>query len=157
MAWAGGYKLVTMPIKQSAAWFARRGDGIAAARRHPTEPPLAGAYRLQLVKAGPWVPARIWIVEHRCPEKKTLMADVEYHAELGCERGLVRLGMFPDESLKPPRDVFAIWDWWSLEICSWEEHAHLVAMLDHAITREGDLPEANPRRRVDHLTAPTIF
>lgn len=157
MAWSGGYKLVTMPIKQSAGWFTRRGDGSAAARRHPDEPPLAGAYKLQLAKGAAWMPCRIFIVEHRCPLTRELMADVEYGAELGCEQGLIRLGMTPDESRRKPRSVFELWDWPGLQICSWDEHAHLVAMLNHALTREQDLAEASPRRRVDRLTQPTIL
>lgn len=163
------YVLLTSTIKQSPQWWTRvGGDGTAGqdpeswrgrrpARRHPDEPPLAGAYRLRLVRGGVAVPARIWIVEHRDPHEKCLMADVEYHAERGDAAGMVHLGMTPDAALEPPRSVFELWDAIGLEVIPWETYHAMVALQAHAISREQDLAEAQPRRRIDRLTQPTIF
>lgn len=151
------YRMISTPIRRSAEWVKRLNDGIPEARRHPDELPLAGTYRLQLTKGAPWMPAKIWIVEHRDPVTREYMADVEYHAEIGCEAGIVRLGMTPDPALKPPRDVWSLWEWPGLEICTVEDHDYLTRMLLHALTREGDLAEANPRRPVNRLSQPVIL
>lgn len=47
--------------------------------------PQPGFYQVKRVKRGPWLPARIWQVEHR-NEEGDLEADVELHCEIAGEK-----------------------------------------------------------------------
>lgn len=135
------YKLVTTTIRQAHTWPASIGDRPFS--KHFIELPPPGFYQLHQVKGGPWVPLRIWLVEHRCPDTRALMADPEYMGQRG---------------LEPPSSC---WDWrfsnlgYDLTRIDRAEYDYLVRLFEHARDREQDLPEARPDRAVDWLNAPS--
>lgn len=126
-------------IAESAWWRAAlRGERPAI---HAGQP-QAGYFRRRLVKGGPWVPARIWIVEHRLDDgSDELGADTEYWAMV-------------DGRLADAHDA---WTWLCGQPIEKAEYDHLTAVARWARENDPDAPEARPTARVDLNAMAPIF
>ncbi len=103
--------------------------------------PEAGYYKRRYVSKGPWVPARIWIVEYRDPETNELMSDQEYFCEVG---GI-------------PKNVFKEWPSLLGHPIPRDEFDFLTAQREWAIEHQPDHPQAMPREGIDPRTSPPVF
>jgi hypothetical protein len=112
------------PTRASVA-FRWWSEAVAAGGRAAREinDPQCGWYRRRLVKGGPYVPARIWIVREVCPETGELLCD----ETLACEVNGLR------------RDPVAQWTF--LQPISRQEYDALcAAQLSSDALREGTFP-----------------
>lgn len=89
----------------------------------------AGCYKVQLVRHGAWLPARIWCEEDRDAETGDRIGDDRYYAEIGTDRVDV---------LAPPR-----WPegWHAVSRAEWE---YLRADLLYCRTHAPDKPICHP-------------
>lgn len=106
--------------------------------------PRPGHYRRRLVKGGPMVPARIWIIDgDRDPDTGELTSDQKVCCVVWFEDG--------------PREVDA-WEHWSFlagNPISKADFDSMVATTDWA--RGTTAPEGSPREAVDLRRAAPIF
>lgn len=136
------YRIVTSAISNAAIWPPSVGDRPFSI--HGVDLPLPGYHKVHLVKGGPWVPLRVWIVEHRFPSG-ALAADVEFMGQRGLDQ------------------PSSCWEWrfkdlgLDLTRIARDEYDYLIAMMRHAIEREPDLAEANPHQPINFMKQPTIF
>lgn len=122
-----------------SGWYA-----LALAKKAPPpfmELPEAGYYKRRYVRGGPWVPARIWIVEYRDPETNELMSDQEYFCEVG---GI-------------PKDVFDEWPSLLGRPIPRDEFDFLTSRREWAIEHKPEHPQAAPRETINPHTAPPVF
>lgn len=107
----------------------------------PLDPIAAspGYFRAVLCKGGHPVPARLFVVEHRDPETGDLIADVEYHAEIGLE---------PTSAFEPQS-----WPWTPI---SESEFNYLTDLLIWSRQNRPEAPICNPYI-ARHLAEPEYF
>jgi hypothetical protein len=103
--------------------------------------PEVGYYKRRYVRGGPWVPARIWIVEYRDPETNELMSDQKYFCEVG----------------GAAKDPFNQWPSLLGHPIPKHEFDFLTARREWAIENKPNHPQASPRERIDPRTAPPVF
>ena len=93
--------------------------------------PEPGFYRLRMVKAGPWVPVRIWLEDgDRDPETDELMSDQVLRAKVG------------DQERDPSKIWTFLWD------ITEEEYYFLLSRARWATAHNPTAPEANPKRPI---------
>lgn len=108
---------------------------------HESEP-QCGWFRRRLVRAGPWVPARIWLEQEVDEETGELVADEVLCCEVCGE----------------PKDPYDQWTWLAGQPISEEEFNHLMAVRRWAGWNEVESePLANPRKSIDHLKSQIPF
>jgi hypothetical protein len=94
-------------------------------------PPEPGFYRMRLVKAGPWVPVKIWLEDgDRDPETNELMSDQVLRAKVG------------DKERDPLKIWTSLWD------ITEEEYYFLLSRAQWAVAHDPTAPEANPKRPI---------
>lgn len=133
--------IVSREISESEWWRERvAGPG---PYKQPTinEFPAAGYFKRRLVKGGPFVPARIWLVEHICPHTGDYMADTDYRCEVNGQ----------------PRDAFDQWAWLCSHPISRADYRYMVADAAYARDHAPNDPKATPAAAVDFLTATIPF
>lgn len=102
--------------------------------------PIAGFYKRRLTKGGPFVGA---VIFYPCPFYFE-------NGEMTVERSRPLLCRVNGEW----RDVLDQWTWLCGQPISEAEFLYLLALAEHAAAYEPDLPEANPRAKIDRLTVP---
>lgn len=100
--------------------------------------PECGWYQRRLVKAGPLVPARIWLYSEVDPETGELAGDELLQCEVAGEY------RDPDEQ----------WSWLCGNPISEAEFNYMTAVREHVAVHSPDEPLANPRQAVDWLKVP---
>jgi hypothetical protein len=96
--------------------------------------PVAGHYRMRLVKGGPWVPVMIWQGYGLDPETRQVI-----------ERGWIWRAMQYDDEV----DVWSVWPACAGEPIKPEEYRYQCALRRHALAHDPSMPEADPRKPVD--------
>jgi len=96
--------------------------------------PVAGHYRMKLVKGGPFVPVMIWRGFGLDPETRTPI-----------ERGWIWRAMQYDDEV----DVWAVWPNCAGEPITAAEYRYQCALRRHAVEHDPAMPEADPRKPVD--------
>lgn len=102
----------------------------------PSGEPNPGHYKTRLVKGGPFVPVELAVTVPPQDEDGELLADVAFRLTINGEE----------------KDPFGLGAPLSGERITAAEYAYLDAMRRHAVTHEPDMPEANPRQKVDFNT-----
>lgn len=100
--------------------------------------PQCGWFKRRLVKAGPFVPARIWLYSEIDEETGELAGDEELQCEVVGERA------DPEEQ----------WPWLCGNPISEAEFNYMMAVREHVAVHSPDEPLANPRQAVDWLKVP---
>lgn len=104
--------------------------------------PAAGFYRIRLTRGGIWVPVHIWHGPPHDPETgEKLDRSYRWQAK--------RNGEYVD--------VSEVWPWCAKEPITEEEYHYMLATKNWAETNAPESPEAQPRRKIDLLTAPIRF
>lgn len=96
---------------------------------------VPGFYRTKLVKGGPWVGVRFDVTPPAFGEDGEPLWDFAYSLTI-------------DGKERDPFDGRVV----SGEPITKAEFSYLERMREHAITHEPDMPEANPRQKVDFNT-----
>jgi hypothetical protein len=104
--------------------------------------PIAGHYRVRLIKGGPWLPLHIW---------QGFPIDPETGEEL--ERGWIWRAQLIDGEVP-------IWNHWPM--CAGSqipeaEYRWMLATCRHAAAYDPMMPEAAPRSKIDLSTLPIPF
>lgn len=99
--------------------------------------PQVGWYKRRLVKGGPWVPARIWLVQHI--EDGCLVGDSSIQCEVN--------GKYADAEQE--------WTWLCRNPISEAEFNYLTAAIQWSRDYAPDEPMANPHQPVDWAAIPT--
>ena len=102
----------------------------------PLANPMPHYGRTKLVAGGPWVPARIWAVEHRDPETGDLLCDVVYFAEVAGK---------PTSPFEPYR-----WPWTPIDEAEFRYLTDLMAWSQRWARNE---PLARPNRPMNRNSA----
>lgn len=124
------------PVKDHLEWWRQAVFG--AAPRAVVDDPQPGYYRRKLVKGGPWVPVRIWLVE--CIDETTgeLMAP----SYLCCD---------VDGKPASPDDQ---WPYCCDQAISVADFEHMTKLSKYAKARDPREPLADPRKRIDLMNVP---
>lgn len=101
--------------------------------------PQAGFYQTKLIKGGVWVAVRIWW---------------GFPTSLEADETTDRLPGWNAERDGEPVDVFQVWPDCSDEPIPDSEYAFMLARAAHDRIHNPNSPYANPRRRIDPMTAP---
>ena len=99
--------------------------------------PIAGFYRVKLVRKGPWIAARIWRGFPRDPETGETL-----------ERGWIWRGEIDGREV----DVWRLWPSCAADGIDEREWRYLEALRAYALMSDPTMPEANPREPVDFNT-----
>ncbi len=101
---------------------------------HPDEP-QCGYFEMRLVKGGPMVPAKIWMVQITDPETGELLADEQLQCEIDGEH----------------RDASEAWSWLCGRPITEARFNYLTATRKWAQKHAPGEPYADPRKPVDWL------
>jgi hypothetical protein len=102
------------------------------------EDPECGWFKRRLVKGGPWVPAKIWMVQP-VDEAGDLVADETLQAEVN--------GTWADPE--------TVWSWICGNPITEQEFNYLTATLQWSADHAPDEPMANVYQKIDWLKVPT--
>ena len=106
---------------------------------HVSDEPIAGFYRVKMMRHGPWVPVRIWYGPPHDPDTGEEMdRSWRWQAERNGE----------------PADIARLWPWCGKDPISEQEYWFLINRAEHARHFRPDDPHANPRQSIDLLSAP---
>jgi len=127
------------PLHDQLAWWA----AALAGQKPPIHDsdPRPGFYERRLVKGGPMVPARIWLVQVLDEETGELAADEVFCCEVGGRRA----------------DAADQWSYLAAHPISEADFNHMRARTRWAEAHRGDHPIANPHAPVDWDRAPVPF
>lgn len=104
--------------------------------------PVAGLYRMRMRSGGVWCGVRIWFGQPKDPiTGEMLDRSLRWQAEINGEYA----------------DLDRVWPKCAADPITEAEHRHLVATRDWAVQHLPDSALANPMRRLDPLTSPTLF
>lgn len=103
--------------------------------------PQAGFFRTRMVKGGPLVPCRIWLIETFDPETGDLMADTECKAEVNGKE----------------EDAYRIWSYCADKPITEAEYRFMRSEAAWAKANAPSEPISNPTVAVDWMTAPPAF
>lgn len=126
--------------EQLYAWHTQALEDVAHhLNPEVTQDPQVGWFKRRLVKAGPFVPARIWMFQPT--EDGELVGDETFQCEVN--------GKFADAEDQ--------WLWLCQNPITEGEYNYMMAMSDHAVRNEPDHPAANPNAAINNLTSPLHF
>jgi len=111
-----------------------------------TAHPRPGYFQMRLVKGGPFVAARI----HR-PCQCTVNGPAEHDWKNTCDRHRPLCATIDGK----PADIWRVWTY-GKEIDR-ADYEYLAGVADWSRTYAPEMPEANPRMRVDLNAIPSIF
>lgn len=123
-----------------------RSPGHAARQHHNIAEPVAGYYRRRMVSGAVWMPVKIWF---------GAPLDPETGEEL--DRSLRWQAMDGDRLVTGEAEIQNVWTSCCREPINATEYFYLVA--DRAWCRENapESPEANPTKRIDLNSLPSLF
>jgi len=125
------------PVSDPLAWWRQ-----AVYSAHPApaaiDDPQPGYYRRKLVKGGPWVAVRIWLVEMVDKETGELTAD----SYLCCD---------VDGKPADPNDQ---WSYCCDQAITIDDYNHMMRVSRYAKARDPREPLARPNQKIDLMTVP---
>lgn len=125
---------------RARAWVERHGSLRGFAEPPNLDEPKCGYYRRRLVRAGPWVPAAIW-----------MHAELDETGELASDETLCC------EVAGTPRDALDEWSYLCGQPISESEYRLMHKQRQWARAYAPHEPIANERKAVDHLKTPILF
>ncbi len=126
------------PDHVAYAWYWAK---MAGSNPQTDDTPHCGWFKRRLVKGGPFVPARIWLVSEVDEETGELLTDEIMQAECN--------GAFADP--------WHLWSWVNGHPIPEHEFRYMEALREHAARHEPDHPMADPRKPINNLTTPLHF
>lgn len=104
-------------------------------------PPIAGFYRIRLVRGGPLCAARLWL---------GFGADPDGGDDRGCFMWRAMIN-------GKETDLDRVWPYCADKGCTEAEFLYLLAVHGHAVKWHPNMPEANPRQKIDLHSLPPVF